>query len=258
MSFRVNVIITAYNTPKDKLARALESVLTQSVESEIVVVNDGGAKPDLGKYGARVKYVAHDRNYGGAKALNTGLENSSGEFVSILDSDDYYTDKNKLKKQMEFLETNPAIGAVSTGYTVLQIKRGVARKIEVCPRTEEREIFKHILDTSPLAHSGIMYRKSALNYLKSRYGYIYDEDFKRGKDWDILLRMARHYKLANLTDNTITFENIWIPEKRFQDAKAVLRILWKYRQDYPGFWRNLPEAIARYCYFLFFKLYKNP
>lgn len=260
---KVSVIITAYNTPAEKLNRAIKSVLAQSYKDyEIILVNDGGDSFDtsfeLGDSKVnKIRYFEHDKNYGGAKALNTGVREAKGDYIAILDSDDYFTDPDKLKKQAEFLDNNyPFVGAVGTGATVIMKKGDEEKIVKVRPRLDPFSIQAHILDTSPICHSGCMYRKSAW---KSVGGY--DETLKRGKDWDFFLKVSRRCQLANIPDDTITFEDVWIPAKRYEDAKASLKILWKYR-DYgisvypleiivtsPRFWRPFVEAIVRYVYY---------
>lgn len=240
-----------YDTPDKKVIRAIRSILNQSVPCEILVINDGGRRPELNAYASNVVYVEHDQNCGGAKALNTGIEHSHGTYVGVLDSDDYFTDPEKLKKQIAFLEDHPEVGAVGTGVMVIQTKYGSASTISVRAKTDPEELLAHMLKTSPLVHSTVMFRRVVLEKLKAQYGYVYDETLRRGKDWDIFLRIAKQYKLANLPDITVTYEDVWSPRKRFRDSRVILKILWKYRNHYTGFWKNIPEALLRYCYFFF-------
>lgn len=91
---RVSVILTFFNY-RDYLPASIASVQAQTYENvELIVVDDSG--PDLapldldrlvaGQANARV--VSHPENLGLPAARNTGIANSSGDLLVIMDSDD--------------------------------------------------------------------------------------------------------------------------------------------------------------------------
>ena len=95
MKAKVSVVIPIYNV-EDKVARCLESILTQSLHDlEIIVVDDG--TPDnsmqvVERYAAgdnRFRVVAHERNRGLMQARKTGYMMAEGDYVMFCDSDDY-------------------------------------------------------------------------------------------------------------------------------------------------------------------------
>ena len=95
MTVKVSVVIPIYNV-EDKVARCLESILTQSLHDlEIIVVDDG--TPDnsmqvVDRYAAgdnRFRVVAHERNRGLMQARKTGYMMAEGDYVLFCDSDDY-------------------------------------------------------------------------------------------------------------------------------------------------------------------------
>lgn len=116
---KVSVIIPAYNCEK-YIDKCLESVFAQNYPSlEVVVVNDGstdGTGERLKRYEDRIHLITTE-NGGSARARNIGLENSEGEFILFLDSDDYY-EKNTICDLMEFQkETNADI--IHFGYKLI-------------------------------------------------------------------------------------------------------------------------------------------
>lgn len=85
---KVSVIMAAYNA-EDTIQMALESIPDRE-DVEIIVVDDGSTDSTakkVRKFG-RAKIVQHKQNYGLGKALNTGLDEASGEYVVMLDADD--------------------------------------------------------------------------------------------------------------------------------------------------------------------------
>jgi glycosyltransferase involved in cell wall biosynthesis len=87
---RVSVIIPCFNQG-EYLGKAIESALSQTVECEVIVVIDGSEDNALEvaqSYEPQVK-VIQQVNKGLASARNTGIMNSTGEFIFPLDADDF-------------------------------------------------------------------------------------------------------------------------------------------------------------------------
>lgn len=90
----ISVVITVYNVEK-YLKKCLDSVLAQTYQSmEVILVDDGSvdASADIcdeyGRKDARV-HVIHKRNEGAPKARKVGCELSEGEYLAIIDADDW-------------------------------------------------------------------------------------------------------------------------------------------------------------------------
>ena len=88
--FSVSVVIPAYNLGS-LVARAIESVLSQSrLADEIIVVDDGSSDDTaehIKKYGDKVKYI-YQENAGLAAARNTGIQAAKSDWIAFLDGDD--------------------------------------------------------------------------------------------------------------------------------------------------------------------------
>ena len=106
----VSVIIPVYNTSK-YLSECLDSVINQSFEDlEIICVNDGstdGSLEILNDYRSRDSRirVMTQENQGLSSARNTGLANSTGEYVLFLDSDDCLS-HDAIEKAYDLAEDN--------------------------------------------------------------------------------------------------------------------------------------------------------
>ena len=86
-----SVIVPTHNRPA-MLQRAVESVLAQDVDDfECLVVDDGGDQALELPDDPRVRLVRHDTNRGLPSALNTGLDDARGEYITFLDDDDVIT-----------------------------------------------------------------------------------------------------------------------------------------------------------------------
>lgn len=110
----VSVIVPVYNGEK-YLHMCIESITNQSYENiEIILINDGSTD-NCGEicnaYALRDKRikVIQTTNNGPAAARNTGIENSKGEFIFFIDSDDFI-ENNAIELLIEsYKQTNADI-----------------------------------------------------------------------------------------------------------------------------------------------------
>ncbi|MCI8561279.1 MAG: glycosyltransferase family 2 protein [Dorea sp.] len=102
-SIPVSVIIPIYNGERH-LEECLDSCLEQTLRSiEIICINDGSTdntEKILNKYVERHENIVilNQKNQGSGAARNLGIKHANGEFAAFMDSDDFYPDKDALKK----------------------------------------------------------------------------------------------------------------------------------------------------------------
>ena len=91
---KVSVIIPVYNQEK-LVIKCLESIPKRE-DVEIIVVNDGSTDKTLGflknfqKFGNKdLKIITYEKNKGVSYARNSGIDISEGEYIVMIDSDDY-------------------------------------------------------------------------------------------------------------------------------------------------------------------------
>lgn len=106
MNPRVSVVIPTYDRV-DKVRKSIESVLAQTLPDLEVIVIDDGSSDGTGKvlsqtYGSTIRYY-FQTNQGVSAARNKGIEEARGEYITFLDSDDFW-EKEKLWWQFKALE----------------------------------------------------------------------------------------------------------------------------------------------------------
>lgn len=110
------------------LEQAIESVINQIVDFEFeVIIGDDcstdGSQKILKRYAERypelIKLILQPVNTGGKKNFNDVYCAATGEYVIALETDDYWTDSNKLKMQVDFLNHHPECIAVAHNCNVV-------------------------------------------------------------------------------------------------------------------------------------------
>lgn len=111
--YKFSIIIPCYKV-EQYLHQCVDSVLVQTFEDyEVILVDDGspdGCPAICDEYAIkdnRVK-VIHKENGGLSDARNAGLDVAKGEYVMFLDSDDWWDDKNALRKLANCFEKTDA------------------------------------------------------------------------------------------------------------------------------------------------------
>lgn len=119
----ISVLLPAYNVEK-YIAKCLETVINQTYKNiEIIIVDDcspdssGLIAEEFSKKDSRIKVIHHKENQGLSAARNTGIDNSNGEYITFIDSDDWVS-----KDYVEYLykiitETESDIAMVKSFFT---------------------------------------------------------------------------------------------------------------------------------------------
>ena len=119
---KVSVIVAVYNSEK-YLRECLDSIIGQALHDiEIICVNDGSTDDSLSvlnEYAAKDSRITiiskENEGLGGASARNLGLEMARGEYIGILDSDDFF-EFDMLEKMVSRAEETVADIVVCGGF----------------------------------------------------------------------------------------------------------------------------------------------
>lgn len=116
----ISVIVPVYNV-ESFLEQCLDSIANQSLTNiEIICVDDGSTDSsaeiiDRFAHQDRRFIAIHKENSGYGKGINTGLEHARGDYVSIVESDDYI-DPTMLEKLMDAAKRHGMPDVVKASY----------------------------------------------------------------------------------------------------------------------------------------------
>ena len=144
---KISIIVPCYNEEKalplfyEELEKNIKT-FSDNLDFEILFVNDGSKDntlniiKELAEKDNRIKYVSFSRNFGKESAIFAGLENSSGDYVTLMDAD--LQDPPSLLLQMYKSVTEEDYDAVGT--------RRVTRKGEPIIRSFFARIFYKLIN----------------------------------------------------------------------------------------------------------------
>lgn len=185
---KISVIIPTYNR-RAMVVRAVESVLTQSIPpQEIIVIDDGstdGTSWEDFPNGVIYKTIPHNGHPGYVR--NIGVELATSDYIAFLDSDDIWL-PNKLEEQINYFNNHPKTNVLHTlerwemnGKFVSQKKRKHKR---------EGDIFRDSLQGCIIGPSTVVIKKEIFNKLGGFNNYI-----EVGEDYDLWLRLSNSYRV---------------------------------------------------------------
>ncbi|MDQ3015969.1 MAG: glycosyltransferase family 2 protein, partial [Bacteroidota bacterium] len=210
---RVSVIIVSYNVYPflDNCLRSVQQAI-KGIDCEIIVVDNASVDrtiPYLKEYFPQVKLIANQENVGFAKANNQGIDQSSGEFILLLNPDTIVSE-NTLKVCLNYMDQNVKAGAIGvkmidgSGRFLPESKRGfptlrasfmkMTGLYHLFPRSQYmNSYYQGQIDENETAEIDVLcgafmfIRKSTLN----ASGYLDEDFFMYGEDIDLSYRIRQ-------------------------------------------------------------------
>lgn len=166
----VSIVMLTYNHEK-YIRQALDSILMQEVDFEYeIVIGDDASRDNTQKileeykimYPKKFNLILRTENIGATKNAYDVLINCKGDYIAQLEGDDYWIDKEKLKKQIELLKKGDYI-AVAHGNQVVDMNGYL---IDYSIESNQISVFKmkDLIRTGGLFHTAtIVYRNIFIN-----------------------------------------------------------------------------------------------
>lgn len=203
-NIKVSIIMPIFNTER-YLKQSLHSVLNQSLkEIEIICVNDGSTDCSLEilreyqKRDSRLKII-DKKNSGYGDSMNVGIENACGEYIGIVEPDDFV--KQNMFKSLYKIAKRKDVDIVKSNH--IEFDENKEKFIQVCPNIamynkklnrKDNQIFKAVMNT----WSGI-YRKSFLKKNEILHNTTPGASFQDTGFWFQTMAMAESVCFVNKT-----------------------------------------------------------
>jgi glycosyltransferase involved in cell wall biosynthesis len=243
---KISIIICTYNRGLF-IEKAIESALAQSFSDFEIIIADDASKDNtesivnrFTQIDRRIKYFKNEINLGISKNRNRAISMAQGKYVAILDSDDSWTDKEKLKKQFDFLEKNLGCALIGSNIKIVDEKDNFIKNTSLA--IEDTDIRKRILTSNQIPHSSVLYRKDLFEKVGK-----YNEKLICDEDLDLFLRLGLEGKMKNLEEVTVSYTKHpqgFSQKRKRSMAWNHIMIILKYFGKYPNwlvamFWAKL-------------------
>ena len=232
----VSVVIPSYNHAR-YIAAAVESVLNQTERDlELIVVDDGSKDNSLEILSTfsdpRLKIYPQE-NQGAHAAINRGLEQATGHYLAILNSDDLYF-PIRLQKLIGILGQHPETGLVGSYIQVIDsegiplgVKHGY-HDLEPWPLENRARSFRAGEDLRVVLLTE-NYWSTTSNYLFSRSWFEKVGPFqplRYAHDWDFALRLAAQSRLLLLPEPLLSYRVHATNTIKENQAAMIFEICW--------------------------------
>lgn len=219
----ISVIMGVHNEKDEYLRLAIKSICQQTYTIfELIIIDDFSDEhcenllKEIAVTDSRIRLYRNETNYGLTKSLNRGLSFAEGEYIARMDADDFST-ADRFERQLAYLTSHPDIdilggGVVSFGESCefFSPAFGYSNEQAQC----------NLFFQSTLCHPSVMMSKTFLD----KHALTYDENVKKGQDYDMWERCSVHGKLAVMEDVVLYYRvhaaQITSTNRKDQDGTA--------------------------------------
>jgi glycosyltransferase involved in cell wall biosynthesis len=184
---KVSIVIPFFNAIK-YLPETIETVFKQTYSDyEVVIVNDGSTE-DIEGWVKKLNHpkvrLINQENKGCSEARNTGIRQSSGDYIAFLDADDLWH-PTKLEKQVRVLDEHPETGLVYTWSDLID-EQG-RRTGRTARPTAEGKVWENLIEENLVGGGSVpLIRRGCLEA-----SGLFDQNLVSFlEDWDLWLRLA--------------------------------------------------------------------
>jgi glycosyltransferase involved in cell wall biosynthesis len=261
MTAQISVVIPSYNHAA-YIREAVQSVLSQPVSDlELLVVDDGSSDDSVAILRAiddpRVRLIVQT-NQGAHAAINRGLQEASGQYLAILNSDDRFA-ADRLPAALDVLRQAPDLALVGSYIRVIDhagqqlgIKEGY-HTLDPWPVPDPEQTFKadDDLRTALLLQN---YWATTSNFVFPQQTYEQHGPFRPLRyvhDWDFALRVQREQPARLIARPLLDYRVHGSNTIRDNRAAMIYEICWVLALHLPGylrqdwFWQPGTERRAR-------------
>ncbi len=163
----VSVVCICYNHEK-YIARAIDSFLSQNhpdFNIEIIVADDASTDKTneiIAKYASKnkdvIRPILRNKNVGIQHNLFSALSEAKGEYIALCEGDDYWTDNDKLAKQIQYMQTNQKAAICFHSVEVVQESSG-AKEVFPGPEYWNSRTIESLLKTNYIQTNSVVYRR---------------------------------------------------------------------------------------------------
>lgn len=175
-AYKVSIITVSYNSVKT-IEQTIQSVMKQTYKNIEYIIIDGasidGTQQIIKKYADKISYYISEKDDGLYYAMNKGIQKATGDFVGIINSDDWYAE-TAVENAVTCFEQSDA--EVVYGVTINVEEDGTGYE-------KKRYPIETIWYRMPFGHPSVFVKRDVYKRLGG-----FNADYKISSDYDFLLK----------------------------------------------------------------------
>jgi glycosyltransferase involved in cell wall biosynthesis len=223
------------------IRQAVESVLMQKVDFQYELVIGEDCSTDRTRevllrfrqeYPNRVRLLLHERRLGLGKNFIRTIKACQGQYVALLEGDDYWTSPQKLQKQADFLDAHP--GYSTCFHSTRVISEGAGGKdqlhLSISPVTKVTFTFEDILASNFMQTCSVMFRNGLIGEPPDWLEYV------RPLDWALHILNAHEGKIGFINETMAVYRvhagGVWSGRNNAYRLQETVRMLEQVNAHY--------------------------
>jgi glycosyltransferase involved in cell wall biosynthesis len=253
---KVSVLVMTYNHEKF-ISQALESIAMQETNFnyEILISEDCSTDRtreivlDFQKaHPERVRLLLSKQNLHSNEIVVRGIQAARGQYIALLDGDDYWTSPHKLQKQVDFLDSHPECSISFHNARIFHEAEGRYGRNWTPPDQTEISTLEDIWMGNFIATCSTMFRRGLIGEIPSWYN-----DFFPITDWPLHILNAEHGKIGYIDDVMGVYRyhpgGLYSPFSETKKQQETLKFLQTMNKNLNYRYSKIVKvAIARYFF----------
>ncbi len=246
---KVSVISITYNHER-YIAQSVASVLDQQAEFgiEYIVSDDcskDGTRETLQRltdcHPGRIQLVLRPENLGPARNFRDTYHLANGQYVALLEGDDYWTDPRKLEKQVQLMDANPDCSLCFHTATYVD-EFGHPTGVEHPRQKRDRWTLEQIAYENPVQTCSVLLRRDRVPFLPEFF-----LNLKLG-DWPLCILAANKGPLLFVNESMAAYrvhqQGVWTGLALHKRHSAVALMYHKLAAEFSDLRPLMESALA--------------
>jgi glycosyltransferase involved in cell wall biosynthesis len=201
---KASIVVATYNHAPF-IDRALSSVVEQRADFDFEIVISEDASTDgttdivrawQARYPDRIRLILSERNVRSNRVIARGFEAARGDYIALLDGDDFWTSPDKLARQVAMLDADPGLSLCFTNAQVVDPSGAQMGRLWTPQDIGPRLTLADLWQGNPFATCGSLFRRACVPVIPDWY-----DAFFPVTDWPLYILFAEHGDIGFLPES---------------------------------------------------------
>ena len=253
---KVSVLVITYNH-EPFITQAIQSALAQETlfDYEIVVGEDCSTDNTRAillemqqQYPDKIRLLLQEKNLGMLSNFSATLSSCRGQYIAMLEGDDYWTSPHKLQKQVEFMETHPECSICAHVAQIVDENNHPINEIPAPKYRQTISTLENLLEHNFVPTCSVIFRRGLFGELPEWFFTLTQGD------WPLHVLNAQFGKIGFLNETMAAYRlhinSVWSTTQKTHRLRAIIhtygvldehlqhryhhliqRMIWKYQYD---------------------------